>query len=72
MLFLSFESSFNCFSYHRVLKMEELYSVVLGIRISQDSLQRVVLPAVNLDCKVEDIRAEAVKQTGLSPDQICE
>lgn len=50
--------------------MEGLSSLVLGIRISQDSFQRVVLPAVNLNCKVEDIRAEAVKQTGLSPDQI--
>lgn len=50
--------------------MEELNTIVLGIRIPQDSFRKVEMQAVNLQGKVEDVKVEAIKQTGLAKDQI--
>jgi hypothetical protein len=51
--------------------MEALNTLVLGIRVPQDSFRRVELQAVNLDGNVEQVRAEAIRETGLANDQLC-
>lgn len=51
--------------------MEALNTIVLGIRIPQDSFRRVELQAVNLEGYVEQVRIEATRETGLAKDQLC-
>jgi hypothetical protein len=51
--------------------MEELFPLVLGIRIPQNTFRRVVLPLINFDWKIEEIKSEAIKQTGLTSEQVC-